>query len=107
MTATHGHTRGRKRTAEYKSWEAMRSRCNSPGSHNYGQYGGRGIKVVTRWDSFANFFADMGPKPTPSHSIDRLNNDGNYEPGNCRWATRSEQNKNRRPFRHKCRAGGQ
>jgi hypothetical protein len=73
----------------------MRNRCNNPTNTNYPSYGGRGIKVCKRWDDFTVFLADMGEKPE-GKTLDRINNDGDYEPGNCRWATRSEQQKNKR-----------
>lgn len=84
------------KTAEYGAWIAMRQRCKNPNYSGYHKYGGRGISVCERWDSFKNFFEDMGPKPTPEHQIERLNNDGNYEPSNCVWKTRSEQARNTR-----------
>ncbi len=76
----------------------MKDRCLNINNQYYYNYGGRGIIVCDRWlNSFENFYADMGPKPTNDHSIDRYpNGDGNYEPGNCRWATSREQNNNRR-----------
>lgn len=82
-------------------WLAMRSRCNKPNNPAFCNYGGRGIKVCDRWqDSFENFLADMGNRPSPKHSIDRFpDGDGNYEPGNCRWATTSEQAATRRTTR--------
>lgn len=81
---------------EYKVWMSMRQRCTNEHRHNYHRYGGRGISICKRWEDFKVFLADMGRRPSADHSIDRYpNNDGNYEPGNCRWATRAEQSQNR------------
>jgi hypothetical protein len=92
---------GMARTAEYRAWAAMISRCGDE-SVVYRHYGARGISVCDRWrNSFAAFYHDMGPRPSSAHSLDRWpNNDGNYEPGNCRWATRSEQMRNVRSNRN-------
>lgn len=84
---------------EYESWRCMKYRCNNHKNANYYLYGGRGIKVCKRWESFQNFYADMGAKPTAQHSLDRKNNNGNYEPSNCRWATPTEQQRNSRQNR--------
>jgi len=91
----HGHGRTNAKTPEYKVWMAMRSRCNSPNNHAFSDYGGRGIKVCERWNTFENFLADMGARPQ-GMTLDRKNNDRGYEPGNCRWATMKSQQRNRR-----------
>lgn len=80
---------------EHRCWVAMRARCNNPGDKAFKHYGGRGIKVCERWNDFQNFLDDMGPRPEGT-SIDRKNNDGDYEPGNCWWSNDSNQVRNRR-----------
>jgi hypothetical protein len=93
----HGAKANKHITSEYDAWLSMKARCSQVDKKNYKDYGGRGIKVCDRWkDSFENFLADMGEKPTSKHSLDRINNNGNYEPSNCRWATRTQQNNNSR-----------
>lgn len=100
-TVKHGHSRGNSKlgslkTPEYATWDAMIQRCTNPKAMFWENYGGRGIRVCDRWrNSFAHFLEDMGNRPD-GHSIDRINNDGNYEPSNCRWATTGEQLRNTR-----------
>jgi hypothetical protein len=82
---------------EYKIWASMKQRCLNPNQKGYLNYGGRGVRVCTRWcDSFEAFLADLGRRPSPRHQLDRIDNDGDYEPGNVRWALRAVQNRNRR-----------
>ena len=94
----HGHGRSGKQSPEYKSWAAMVRRCENPNTKDWGNYGARGIRVCPEWrDSFPAFLAYVGFKPSPELTVDRVDVNGNYEPGNCRWATPAEQRLNQRP----------
>ncbi len=102
----HGHTRRGWVSPEYRAWVELRARCNPDRVEKSKAYIRRGITVCPRWlESFENFLEDMGIKPSPKHSLDRINNDGNYEPGNCRWATAKEQGNNRSNNRRLSLAG--
>jgi hypothetical protein len=86
-----------KNYVEHQAWENMKLRCYYPRHESYERYGALGIKVCRRWlQSFKNFIEDMGPKPGPEYSLDRIDSKGNYEPGNCKWSTLSDQLRNRK-----------
>lgn len=87
---------GMARTPEWTAWSAMRGRCTNENGKFYRHYGGRGIKVCPEWEEFERFYADMGNRPSPDHSVDRIDVNGDYAPSNCRWATRVEQGRNKR-----------
>lgn len=96
---SHGHARKGRISSEFRSWTHIIERCENRQNADWPSYGGRGISVHASWrESFASFLADVGPKPNHHYSIDRIDNDGNYEPGNVRWATAKDQARNRRPW---------
>lgn len=99
---THGEAN---KTNEYLIWRGMLQRCRDPKAPEFPRYGGRGIRVCARWRDYANFLADMGRRPSKQHSLDRIDNDGWYEPFNVRWATDAEQNSNKRTNRYVMFAG--
>jgi len=92
MATTHGMTK----TPEYRAWIDMKNRCFNPNHKRYSDYGGRGIAVCDRWLNFKNFLADMGSRPSSKHSLNRIDNDSDYCPDNCKWSTRVEQANNKR-----------
>jgi len=96
FVTSHGHRTPGKTSPTYSSWGAMKNRCQSPTSKDWKSYGARGITVCARWQKFENFLADMGKKPKAGFSIERRDVNGNYEPGNCIWATPQVQSENRR-----------
>lgn len=93
----HGHSPRGGISKTYSSWLSMRKRCNNPRGRDRINYGDRGVKVCPQWDSFQTFLKDMGERPEGT-TIDRINNEGDYEPNNCRWASHSQQMVNRRPL---------
>lgn len=93
----HGHAKRKAKLPEYDIWVQIKDRCYNENNHAYKNYGGRGIAMCEEWrNNFQAFYVSIGPRPTPKHTLDRLNNEGNYEPGNVKWATRIEQARNTR-----------
>lgn len=95
----HGCASNKARTPEYMVWVRMRNRCENPNNQDYPGYGGRGIKVCERWNSFTNFISDMGNRPKGRYYIDRIDNNSGYSPNNCRWVTAKESNRNKRSIK--------
>jgi hypothetical protein len=107
VASTNNRTHGMRKRNEYAIWTSMKQRCLNPAHRHYASYGGRGITVCQRWqDSFEAFLADVGPRPSKAHTLDRIDNDRGYEPDNVAWRTRTEQAQNRRPqLRETCAKG--
>lgn len=99
LVAARSRIHGKTGTPEFRAWANMLQRCENPNWPRYADYGGRGIKIHQAWrTNFETFLADVGARPSRNHSLDRIDNNGNYEPGNVRWATRSQQQRNKRRF---------
>jgi hypothetical protein len=96
MKMIHGEARDGRRTPEYETWLGIRRRCSNPNNKDWPQYGGAGVTVSPEWDDYEAFLRDMGRKPSPLHSIERIDGAKGYQAGNCRWATAAEQALNRR-----------
>jgi len=91
----HGHRRPGRTSSEYEAWRSMRRRCLYKKHKSYDRYGGRGIKICSRWEKFENFLSDMGTKHSLAHTLERKDTDGDYDPDNCVWATMKDQNNNK------------